>query len=66
MIISPASFMQIDSICLFQDNTALIRILMSGSRGKFFGVYLNIISSVLVSFRVYYFVTTVTEVLVHG
>ena len=37
---------------------------MSGSRGKFFRGDLNIISSVLVSFRDYS-VTTVTEVLVH-
>ena len=58
-----ASFMQIDSICLFQDNTSSIDIprwlcnfslwlfIMSGFRGKLFYGDLNSISSVLISFR---------------
>ena len=38
---------------------------MSGFRSKFLRGNLSIISSVSVSFTVYYFVTTVIEVLVH-
>ena len=76
-----ASFMQVDAICLFQVNTSSISIsgyltwpfnfslqlsvFISDSCGKFFRWDRNIISSVLLSFRVYYFITSVIEISAH-
>ena len=83
MSFAPASFVQISSICLFQNNTSSISIpkyliweynfnlkifiVISGSRGKCFQGDINMMSSVLVSFKdICYFATIGLKALIHG